>query len=67
MTSAAAATAARSYGSTIATATSANGSRTTSPAFSWSRQRSALDMKPKGRRMVEGTPDARTASSERIM
>ena len=53
-----------SPGSTVATATPANASRTTSPARSWSSQRSAFDMKLCGRRNVHASPDSRTAASD---
>ncbi len=47
--------------------TSPKASLTTSPARSWGSQRKALDMKALGRRNVQGSPDSRTAVSERIM
>jgi hypothetical protein len=56
-----------SNGSIIATGTCANGARTTSPARSCGSHCKVLDMKPLGRRIVAGTPDSRTARSERIM
>ena len=53
----AAATAAMSAGSIAAIATSGHGARTTSPWRSCGSQRSALDWKPLGRRIVERRPD----------
>ncbi len=47
-----------------AIATSGHGARTTSPRRSWGSQRSALDWKPLGRRIVDATPASRTAASE---
>jgi hypothetical protein len=55
-----------SNGSMDATATSGNGSRTTSPACSCGSQRSAFEVKPLGRRIVHSRPDSRTAFSDRI-
>jgi len=50
----------------VATRTSGNGAVTTSPARSCDAHWSVLDMKLFGWRNVHGTPDSRTAFSERM-
>ena len=63
---ASAATAPRSSGSMVATGTPANGARTVSPACSCGSHWKVLDMKLFGCRNVQGSPESRTARSERM-
>ncbi len=56
--------AAMSNGSIVAIGTSANGSRTTSPARNCGIHCSALDMNPLGRSTVQSKPESLTAASE---
>jgi hypothetical protein len=51
----------------MATATPANGACTTSPAASCGIHCKVLDMKPNDRRIVQASPDARSAVSEVAM
>ncbi len=64
VSSARAATAAMSAGSTVATGTPPHGPRTTSPARSCGSHWVVLDMNVRGRRIVCGNPDSVTAFSE---